>query len=669
MPAGHPPVRLSAMRAHRVVIVMVLLTSLLAALAGAYAQWAHQMKLAVPWPRTVALIGATLVGFGWATAGGALAWLRPRNRVGWVMLIMGALTQFSLSEEALALVGSFRPSDPSTGAGWSAGVMLSLVVGFGLYCLIGLLPAFYPTGRLPGAHWVWPCLVVVAGAALMQWQWLCLAMAREDLSPWGGTGGWSWLPGVVLAAGVFAVWMLSVVRVLRAVFPERLQLMWLFGAVVITVAAQFLGTSTAALFIQMVCLYALPVAVAVGMVRHRLLGIENILRGALVYGVMTAAIVAVQVTLATAAGIGTSGVALPAVVAAVLVAIGLNPVRIRVQRVVDHVLRGPEPIHAVSDLGAVVASSDEQDLLEEMLAGVRDAVRAPWVCLRAQDGTLVAAVGNHTTGAAGEPAFSAVLTVSGHHLGVLEVAGRHRGVGYFAREELVLEAMTSQVAVVVRALELAEELGRERDAVLRAAMGERQRLRRDLHDGLGPSLTGVRLGVEAISDALRTGDDRRAEGITSVLRDEMATAVTEMRRILADLRPTVLSEEGLVGALQRRVASLASPICVEVRVPTPLPRLTQQLENAAYLVATEALNNVIKHSKATTATVHVGMGDGMLLLRVVDDGRGFVSGAHEGMGMDSMRERARALGGEVDVTTTPDGTTVALVLPLTGSHR
>lgn len=659
------------MRAHRAVIVGLVLASLLAALVGGHAQWSRQMVMGVSWLRAVALVGTTLVGFSWAATGGVLAWLRPRNPVGWVMLAVGSLTQFSVSEAALANTGAFGSRDLLLPlVGWPVGMVLSLVVGFSLYCLIGLLPAFYPTGRLPGRHWVWPCAVVVTGAALMQWQWLGETVERAAVSPWVGQGWWQWFPGLLFAVGVVAVWVLSIVRVLRAVFPERLQLMWLFGAVVVTLGAQFLGDGTGGLLLQMLCLYALPMAVVVGIVRHRLLGIETVLRRTLVYGSLTAAIVGVQVALAAIAGARVSGAALPAVVAAGVVAVGLNPVRTRLQQAVDSLVHGrrTEPIHAVSDLGNLVASADETELLAAMLAGVRDAVRAPQVCLRSGAGELVAVVGDGSDIAVDIPVFRTELTVSGICVGLLEVADRGQGKGYSARDELLLATMATQVAVVVRAIQLTAELGRERDAVLDAIQRERRRLRRDLHDGLGPSLTGVRLGVEAVSDALRVGDHQRAEEITNVLRDEMMGTVIEMRRILTDLRPLALSEEGLVDALQRRIASTASPIRVEVQA-VDLPRLSQEVEEAAYLVAAEALNNVVKHSRASVATVLLHTLDGQLLLCVTDDGDGFPTGASSGIGMDSMRERARALDGDVQVSSTMEGTTVTLSIPLISSPR
>lgn len=667
LPGSPAAVRLGAMRAHRVVIVGLLLASFLASLVAGQVEWSRQVGMGVPWLRIVALVGTTLVGFSWAATGGVLAWLRHRNPVGWVMLGVGALTQFSVLEETLERPEAFG----------SAGMLLSLVVGFSLYCLLGLLPAFYPTGRLPGQNWVWPCLVVVAGAALMQWQWLGETTILRGQSPWTAAGGWSWLPGAVLAAGVVAVWTLSVLRVLRGAFPERLQLIWLLGAVIVTIAALFLGDSTTALLVQMLCLYALPVAVAVGIVRYRLLGIENMLRGALVYGILTGTIVAVQVGLAAIAGTQLSGTALPAVVAAGVVAVGLNPVRIRLQSGVDRLVHGrrAEPIHAVSDLGNLVARAAEGELLAEMLAGVRDAVRSRQVCLRAEDGAVVAIVGDgldvdgvaidHSAAA---PAFRAELTVSGTRVGALEVAGRGAGERFSARDELLLSTMATQVAVVVRAIQLTAELGRERDAVLGATQRERQRLRRDLHDGLGPSLTGVRLGVEAISDALRAGDHLRAEEITGVLRDEMMSTVTEMRRILTDLRPLALAEDGLVNALRHRIASLASTIHLEVG-PLDLTGLSQKVEEAAYLVATEALNNVVKHSGASRTTVHLETLDSHLHLCVIDDGAGFPPGTLPGIGMNSMRERARALGGDVEVSTTTKGTTVTLAVPLAGGPR
>lgn len=147
------------MGANRVVIVGLVITSLCAGGIGGGAEWTHQLEMGASWFRAIALVGGVLVGFSWAVVGAILAWLRPRNILGWMILCVGTLTQVSLTEESLAKAGAFGPLEPhSPYLGRPTEPLLSLVVGFSIYCMLGLLPALYPTGRLPSQRWLVPSL-------------------------------------------------------------------------------------------------------------------------------------------------------------------------------------------------------------------------------------------------------------------------------------------------------------------------------------------------------------------------------------------------------------------------------------------------------------------------------------------------------------------------------
>ncbi|KAE8766005.1 hypothetical protein GB883_00930 [Georgenia thermotolerans] len=419
-------------------------------------------------------------------------------------------------------------------------------------------------------------------------------------------------------------------------------------------------------------LYLLPAAVAVGILRYRLLGIEVVLRRGLVYAALTAAIVTLHAVVALVTGARLTGGALPGVVAAAVVAVGLTPLRVRLQRGVDRLLYGhrSDPVRAVADLGDRMAAAQDRDLLDAVLTGVRTAVRAAGARIIRPDGEVLAVSGtlaaSHDAPAAPPGALAAPLTVGGELVGTLQLAPRGPGERYSAPDERLVAAMAPQVAVLVRALDLASALERQRDAVVDARRAERDRLRRDLHDGLGPSLTGVGLGLRALDDAVEAGDAARAREIVSVLGTEVSAAVTEVRRILEDLRPAPVAEHGLAAALDQGLATSGSPLAVDVTVGT-LPPMPPAVEDAVYRVALEAVTNVRRHARATRATVDVRVTGGRVVLRVADDGVGFSAGAVPGVGLASMRQRADVLGGELTTTPTPRGTIVVLDLPLAGT--
>ncbi|TRW44515.1 ATP-binding protein [Georgenia yuyongxinii] len=677
------------MRAQRAVGTGLLLVSLVAAVWGGWAEWQHRSGE----PTAVALVqvALSLVGLGWAAIGAVLTWLRPRNVLGWLMLVVGTTTQVALAEESLARLGVLGGGPAHPWDGRSAGLALTVVGGFLIFALLGLLPVLYPSGRLPGPGWRAPTVAVLTAAALMQVQWLLAEL--DDAWAWPFSPAphstqpiWLvWAPTALYAAATMAVWAGCVVRLVRARRPERQQLAWLLTAVVVILLTQSLGDSTAALWAQVAGLYLLPAAVAVGILRYRLLGIEVVLRRGLVYAALTAAIVALHAAVALVTGARLTGGALPGVVAAAVVAVGLTPVRARLQRGVDRLLYGhrSDPVRAVEDLGDRVTAAQEADLLDAVLEGVRTAVRAAGARILGPDGAVLAIAGSCATasesplvpglldvapGALDMPpgSLAVPLTVSGEPVGTLQLAPRGPGERYTAPDERLVTAMAPQVAVVVRALDLAAALEAQRDAVVDARRAERDRLRRDLHDGLGPSLTGVGLGLRALDDAVAAGDAARAREIASVLETGVSAAVTEVRRILQDLRPAPVAEHGLAAALVRGLATPGSSLAVEVTVGH-LPPMPPAVEDAVYRVALEAVTNVRRHAGATRATIDVRVAGARVVLRVADDGAGFPPDAAAGLGLASMRQRADALGGELSTTTTAGGTTVVLEVPVVGT--
>ena len=168
------------------------------------------------------------------------------------------------------------------------------------------------------------------------------------------------------------------------------------------------------------------------------------------------------------------------------------------------------------------------------------------------------------------------------------------------------------------------ELQASRERLIEAREEERRRLRRELHDGLGPALTGIAFTADAAAN-LVADPDRAAELLDTLRRDTRA-ALADVRRVVEDLRPPALDELGLVGALQQRAEQLswrADGAAVQVRldVPPDVPALPAAVEVAAYRIATEALTNVARHSRASSAVVRLRYGD-RLEVSVSDDGPG-----------------------------------------------
>jgi signal transduction histidine kinase len=225
-----------------------------------------------------------------------------------------------------------------------------------------------------------------------------------------------------------------------------------------------------------------------------------------------------------------------------------------------------------------------------------------------------------------------------------------------------LEMLAAPVAAALHATLLSAELQASRLRILSTQEEERHRLRRELHDGLGPTLTGIAFGADAAANLTATNPERANELLTALRRD--------VRRLVDDLRPHALDELGLVGALQQRAEQLAwradgKSVDVEVDVPAGLPRLPAAVEVATYRIATEALTNVVRHSKATKALVQVSASD-RLEVSITDNGppnRRWSAG----VGLTAMRERVTELGGAFEAGPTPTGGHVVASFPLSAS--
>lgn len=206
-----------------------------------------------------------------------------------------------------------------------------------------------------------------------------------------------------------------------------------------------------------------------------------------------------------------------------------------------------------------------------------------------------------------------------------------------------------------------------RERIVAAREEERRRLRRDLHDGLGPTLAALGLKLDLARQGVRS-DPTATEATLDQMRTELRAVTADLRRIARDLRPPALDTLGLVGALREQgdglMGSAAGGPAIMVLAPEPLPVLPAATEVAAYRIAVEGMMNVVRHADATRCEVRLAVDEDGLLIEVVDDGRGISDGA-TGVGTRSIHERAAEVGGEVTIEATPGGgTRLVATLPL-----
>jgi signal transduction histidine kinase len=252
----------------------------------------------------------------------------------------------------------------------------------------------------------------------------------------------------------------------------------------------------------------------------------------------------------------------------------------------------------------------------------------------------------------------------------LLVAPRSGAEPLTSADRRLLEALARQAGPAVHALRLTLDLVDSRERLVAAREEERRRIRRDLHDGLGPTLAAIGLRAEVAGD-LATRDPAAAERVLTELRGEVGGALADIRRLVDALRPPALDELGLVGALQAQAGRFGASPSVEVEADGPLPELPAAVEVAAYRIALEAMTNAARHANASSCRVRLGerpseLDAGRALeLEVEDDGTGLPPAVTPGIGLVSMRERAAEVGGTCIVESLPGrGTRVLARLPL-----
>jgi signal transduction histidine kinase len=249
-------------------------------------------------------------------------------------------------------------------------------------------------------------------------------------------------------------------------------------------------------------------------------------------------------------------------------------------------------------------------------------------------------------------------------IGRLTLAPRSANDPFTPAERALLEDIARQVGVAAHAVRLTADLQRSRERLVTTREEERRRLRRNLHDGLGPALAAVSFKLDATTNLIGRNPDH-AQAMLAELKAQIQALLDDIRRIAYDLRPPALDELGLVGALREHITSnQAQGLHITLEVPDNLPPLAAAVEVAAYRIALEAINNVNRHAGARNCRVWLSLCDD-LCLEISDDGRGIPDHLHAGVGMASMRERAEELGGTCVIESRPGmGTRVRVRLPL-----
>lgn len=413
------------------------------------------------------------------------------------------------------------------------------------------------------------------------------------------------------------------------------------------------------------CLAMVPISIGVAILRYRLWEIDLILNRLVVYAGLTGAVVGVYVLLVGGLGAAMqmAGSPLLSLLGAGLVAVLFHPVREWLQGAANRLMYGERdaPYTVIARLGKrLEASLAPGAVPAAVVETVAQALRLPYAAIWFRGDTRPRA----EWGASVSDTVAIPLVSQQEEVGRLLLAPRSPGELFSEPDLRLLGDLARQAGIAAHAVQLTEALQRSRAQLVTTREEERRRLRRDLHDGLGPTLASLSMKLD-VALARLDADPHQTRLLLTQSRAQAEGVLTDIRQLVYGLRPPALDEFGLLYAVREQAAQYAGTgVDVVVEGPDPMPPLPAAVEVAAYRIAQEALNNAVRHSGCRRCRVSFVCADA-LRVEIADDGRGLPPARRLGLGLRTMQERAAELGGRCEIEPAPQGgTRVRADLPL-----
>jgi signal transduction histidine kinase len=626
-------------------------------------------------------------------AGTVLAVKRPTDPVGWIQLMLGIIGQIA-GVAGLYRIAAFDAAG-AVATPWTAWLWDTLwIPGIALVLLLALV---FPDGRMPTSRW-WPASALLATAVVTLTVAVGLRPGDLTNSPIANPLGMVALAGatpalelagnLMFAAAALAALAAPIVRYRRASGVTRYQLRWFLGATALIAIAwtianvlESVGADAAVLaVVRLAPLLALPAATAVAVLRYRLYDIDLIIGRTLLYGGLTAIVGLIYLVIIGGVGalIGVGGgTSLPLTAAATAIAaIAFQPARSRLQRVVNRVVYGQR-----SNPYEVLASFTQQmagaypvgEAPGAMAEAVGDALRLARcdVWLRVEDDLVLAArwpthehVPSILLPVAGAPLAlpgagrTYPVHREGHLLGAIGVTPTS-GDKLTDGEQRLLRDLAAAAWLVLDNAQLVRELRGSRQRLVAAQDVQRRRIERNLHDGAQQRLLELALTLQLAHQQVDEHGSAPAAGTLAAAELQLRAALAELRDLARGIHPAILTERGLVAAINSLAERAPLPVVVTAEYAG---RLDPSIEATAYFVSAETLANVIKHAGASRATIGLTITDGWLQLCITDDGCGGADAAAPGL--RGLADRVGALDGRLSIDSAPGaGTSVTASLP------
>jgi signal transduction histidine kinase len=598
---------------------------------------------------------------------------------------VGFLIFWRRSDDGMALLVAFFlvlfNTEPTTSAlAVTSPILTFLVVLMGLFGQVSLwlFLLLFPNGRLV-SRWMGLIIPFVILQAI-----LSVAPPTSVLSQNNWPGWFNGLMALLIDGSIIVSQIYRYRRVSTRI--ERQQIKWVAFAITIVVAGFLVfGGLFNVVFpvvqqpdspyslIQLaypLLLLSLPVCIGIAILRYRLWDIDLIIKRTLVYSILTAVVVGLYVLVVGYLGalFHTGSSLVISLLATGLVAVLFQPLRGLLQRGVNRLLYGQrdEPYTVITRLSRRLRETLEPEaVLSTIVETVAQALKLPYVAIlwkQEENFQLAASYGTP----AGEP-LALPLVYQAETIGQLQLAPRAPGETFTPADVRLLDELARQAGLATHAVRMATDLQKARERLVLAREEERRRLRRDLHDGVGPTLASLSQRIDTASHLIKSDPDAAIAQLNN-LKVQVRSTLADIRRVVYALRPPVLDELGLVSAIREHVTHLqgVNGLSISVDAPADVPELSAAVEVAAYRIALEALTNVERHAHARHCLVRLELAsEQFLCLSISDDGRGLPGDYQAGVGIASMRERTAELGGDCALTAEPGGGThVQVRLPL-----
>ncbi len=391
---------------------------------------------------------------------------------------------------------------------------------------------------------------------------------------------------------------------------------------------------------------AILAAVTVAGVRHGVLGGRLAVRRTLVYTGLWLLIAGAYLGLATGLGLAAT-TRLPivvAILATVTATVVLEPVRRWVNRLAERQILGQRlsGYELLVRLGGTMEHAFRpHELANDLAGGLRDGLGLEWTRIRLDDHVAVSGP------VSGDPSAERPIQLGGSELGMISCGPKLDGA--FAPRDLeVIETLARQAALALRNANQAAELEASRARIVQAQDAERRRIEQDLHDGVQQELVAL-VAKLGLARSVLSRDPGRSLQLIDELRGEAIRIVDELRELAHGIHPSVLTDEGLVAAVESSARRMPLPVAVSIPDRLRSARFAVEVEESAFYFVAESLTNVIKHAGATQVAINLAASNGSLQIEVRDNGIGLPSAVRSGSGLTSLRDRIAAVGGSVQV--------------------